>query len=589
MKVLDHIKVMFKSPIESVLEEEPIMSAEEIHQAELQNQRELLQLQYRQRLKIMQLKRQGAQIVYANQQEAALSIIREFIAGKVWVVLVAPPGAGKTGVILEVLRLLGEHIDSKHQIHIKNMHVITGMSDTDWSKTMKDGMLEALHTTVHHRGELNKKLNIETLRDGILITDECHVASQLNQTIDKKLKDAGLKNIDTLIARNMRMLDVSATPEGVLSDLKNWRDHTALVVLNPDEKYKGFKTMKSESRLRSAADYNLEKPENAKELLKLFQERYKNCPQKKYFAFRVYSANARANVVTACQELGWEFEDHDSSNRVEDIDRVMETAPNKHKVFFVKGFWRASKRLVRKHVGGTYESMTSKPDDTSKSQGLTARFCNTFDWEGEQERVELRPLHFDDVESIDRYLDWWSASCDYKEAAYKAPRLRSDGEGVVKHPKTKAHPASIVGVDAIEEDPIVISRPQTPPRQRAAPTVPKINRGGYIRRHRDFTTLEDAKAHYIARFGSETGFAAKPHKCQDTGKFMCSFSNVKSAVLTVEEVRSHLATGNLWGAHQTKLEDREDPCPQIGTVKIGYNGDIPTFFLCVQSKTQFEL
>ena len=580
---------MFKSPITSVLQEEPIMSAEQIHQAELENQRELLQLQYRQRLKLMQLKRQGAQIVYVNQEEAALSIIREFIAGKIWVVLVAPPGAGKTGVILEVLRLLGEHIDPKHQIHIKNMHVITGMSDTDWAKTMKDGMLEALHSTVHHRGELNKKVNIETLRDGILITDECHVASQQNQTIDKKLKDAGLKNIETLRARNMRMLDVSATPEGVLSDLKNWRDHTSLVVLNPDEKYKGFQTMKDESRLRSAADYDLENSEKAKDLLKLFQERYKNCAQKKYFAFRVYSSKARANVVTACHELGWEFENHDSSDRVEDIDRVMETAPNKHKVFFVKGFWRASKRLVRKHVGGTYESMTVKPDDTSKSQGLTARFCNTFIWEDEQTKQELRPLHFDDVESINRYLEWWSSNCDYKEAAYKAPRLRSDGEGSVKHPKTKANPASIFGVDAIEEDPIVISRPQTPPRQRAAPTVPKINRASYIRKHREFTTLEDSKAYYITRFGSETGFAAKPHKCPDTGKFMCSFSNIKSAVLTVEQVRSHIATGNLWGAHQTKLEDLEDPCSQIGTVKVGYNGNIATYFLCVQSKTQFDL
>jgi len=425
------------------------MSEEEARRFKLEAQREILSSKYRLKCRLLELQRRGARVVYANQQTAATDIIAEFTRGKVWVVLVAPPGAGKTGVILEVLRLLGEHPDEKVQVLIEDMLVITGMSDTDWTKTMRDGLLDELAGTVHHRTMLGKRDNLDTMRNGIIVTDECHVACQLNQTIDKKLKEAGLKSIQTLKARNMRMLDVSATPEGVLADLKRWRDDTAVVVLQPDEKYKGFQSMKDEKRLLNARDYDLENYEDAKKLLQLLDDRYKNSATKKYFPFRLYSSVARGHIVSACHELGWGSKNHDSNERIEDIDSKMSEPPVKHEVIFVKGFWRASKRVVRKHVGGTYEAPTTRPDDTSKSQGLTARFCNTFEWDGDQLDVNLRPLHFDDVESIDRYLKWWASDCNYKEAAYLAPRLRSDGKGGIKHPKTKVDPSSVQGVEEL--------------------------------------------------------------------------------------------------------------------------------------------
>jgi hypothetical protein len=579
----------------SVLRDTSNMSAEQIREVELECQREELQIQYRKKLRLLELKRHGARIVYANQESAAMQIIQQFMLGKVWVALVAPPGAGKTGVILEVLRQLGQHSDIKHQIHTKDMLVITGMSDTDWTKTMKDGMLPALENTVHHRAML-RGTNVSSMENGIIVTDECHVAAQQNQTIDKKLKEAGLKSIETLRLRNMRMLDVSATPEGVLADLTNWREHTALVVLQPDEKYKGFQTMKDEGRLLNAKDYDMDKYEDAEKFLKLLDARYARCPTKKYFAFRISSPTARGNINTACKQLGWaEPQNHDSSDRVEDIDAVMDKAPEKHKVFFVKGFWRASKRLVRKHVGATYEAPTIRPDDTSKSQGLTARFCNTFDWEGEQLDTNLRPLHFDDLDSIDRYLNWWNGGCDYKEAAYRAPRLRSDGEGNVLHPKTKAHPSGIDGVDTLDEDPS--SNDEVPPpapveRQRAAPVGPRRAPRNNFRKHLPFPTLDAARRHYVTRFGSDIGFGSRLHTCKEegpnNGKFMCSFSDIKTGVHSVEVVESHLGSGNLWGENQNKLY-ATPPLPQIGTVKVGYKDNTPTFYLCVSSLTDFDL
>jgi hypothetical protein len=341
------------------------------------------------------------------------------------------------------------------------MLVITGMSDNDWTKTMKEGMLDALHPTIHHRGELRSMDTLESMRNGIIITDECHVACQIDQTIDKKLNSAGLKSIETLKRRNMRMLDVSATPESVLHDLTRWKEYTEIVVLKPDIKYKGFQSMIDESRLRNAKDFDLDKLEDAERLIKIFDDRYKASKTKKYFAFRLgQSSTARDNIRDACKKFGWEDPvNHDSQERVQNIDAQMGTAPPKHTVFFVKGFWRASKRLVRQHAGGTYEAPTIRPDDTSKSQGLTARFCSTFDWEGEQQTVDLRPLHFDDLDSIRRYQGWWRAGTDYTQAAYSAPRMRSNGKGKVNAPMSKVHHEGIEGVDVIEEVPKAPSAP----------------------------------------------------------------------------------------------------------------------------------
>ena len=570
------------------------MSAAEIRKLHLDNQRETIRQQYKFKCDLLALTRAGARVVYANQAEAANRIIANFMAGKVWVVLVAQPGVGKTGTILEVLRIIGEHPTPKWQAHVEDMLLITGMSDTEWKRTVADGTLPIFEKRIHHRQQFTCRARnapaMSTMRNGLIITDECHVAAQEGQTIHKALLSAGLGTIDALKERNMRMLDVSATPEGVLHDLLRWREDTAVVVLEPDEKYKGFQSMKDEGRLLSSKDYDLEKPEDAHRLIKLLDDRYKDCPTKKYFAFRISSDTARGNIKNACLARGWDHENHDSKDRVEDIDDVMAEAPPRHKVFFVKGFWRASKRIVRKHVGGSYEAPTVRADDTSKSQGLTARFCSPLDWEGEQTNVNLRPLHFDDIDSIDRYLEWTRAGYDYNLAAYSAPRLRSDGEGNVKHPRTKAAAAGGESPIAADEDPAPAPAPSvTPPRQRAAHVGGRIDRSSYPRGYKEFASAAAAENYYAHVFGSSAGFGSKPHTCKDEGpdkgKFECSFSNVSARVCDLATVLSHVKKrgGNHWGGNLNKLDD--DTFARIGTIKIGYTGDVPTFVLCVCSKT----
>lgn len=433
---------------------------EGLKRIQLSHQREQFDLEKRHALDILRAtKGENAQLVYENQSEAANAIVGHYLDGKVWVVLIAQPGTGKTGVSMEVLRLLGQHANDEHQVHVDDMLVCTGMSDKDWEVTMRNGMLPSLKNAVYHRSRIGKK-DVSAMSKGVIVTDECHVAAEAGMTLSKTLKDAGLLDVDALETRRMRMLDVSATPEGVLADLSRWQDKTAVVVLQPGLKYKGFQSMIDDGRLKEAGDYDLTKREDAYKLLKLFDERYDG-QTKKYFPIRVpekskksTGGDARANIAAAAIRLGWNTPwIHDSKQRVDDIDEKMRTAPEKHTPILIKGFWRASKRFVRIHVGGSYESKSTSRDDTTTAQGLTARFCDTFDWEGDQVDNKYRPLHFADVKAIKEYLQWCRAGYDYRAAAYKGKRIKSDGRGHVENPMTKVHPDQVRGVVPREEDP----------------------------------------------------------------------------------------------------------------------------------------
>jgi hypothetical protein len=113
-----------------------------------------------------------------------------------------------------------------------------------------------------------------------------------------------------------------------------------------------------------------------------------------------------------------------------------------------------------------------------------------------------------------------------------------------------------------------------------------VNRNGYVRKHKEFVSAEAARDYYEQVFGTTDGFASRPHRDEATGKFVCSFSNVKSSVCPIDVVRSRLATGNLWGETLKKLDANQ--YSRIGTLKIGYDGETAVFVLCVCSKTEFD-
>lgn len=432
----------------------------------LKHQRERIGMDYRQEEE-KELEK-GRKLVYDNQKEAACECLGHFDAGKLLVMLVAQPGTGKTGTVLEVLKLLTIHPDDERCVDSKNIHIISGMDDTEWTKQFRAKMLPSFRDNIHHRSTLAKhKDDLASITNGILITDECHVASEKNMTVSKVLRGAALNDCNVVRSRHVRLFDISATPESVGWDIESWGDKAAVVRLLPGPSYKGFQVMLNEERIKQAPSFT--NYDTVKEWFQFFQDRYKDS-SKKFFPIRVQKLEWMGNIRKAIAEFGWSEIRHDSESRVHDIDRVMSSAPSSHTIIFIKGFWRASKRLVRTHVGGSYEYVPNARNVTTASQGLIGRFCDNFEYEGDEINPELRPVHFGDRESIEAYVQWFNEGCDFRKVDYSSTRIKSFN-GHVKAKSSKIHASNMINLDAVavqnnnpdihKRVPVVIGLPST--------------------------------------------------------------------------------------------------------------------------------
>jgi len=413
----------------------------------LRQQREKIQLDYKHECERQEI--EGKNFIYDNQKEAAFEAITHFTNGKKLVLIVAQPGTGKTGTFAEIAYQLATHIDDEHCVPAENIHIISGMNDTDWNKQFKKNLLPSFKENIYHRGVLMKqKDKISDIRNGLITIDECHIASGKNMTVSHLLVGTGLTDINVVSERRVRMLDISATPESVAWDITAWGEKAAIVRLLPGPSYKGFSVMLEENRIREAKTFAT--MDNVREWFQLFETRYQNT-SKKYFPVRVSDHKSLDNIYSACVEFGWICKHHDSTTRIENIDIEMAVAPQNHTIIIIKEFWRASKRLIHKHVGGSYEQIPQKRNVTTASQSTIGRFCDNFNYEGDALDPNLRPVHFGDKESIKAYVLWFNEGCDFRKANYTSTRINSNNGDVHAKP-SKSHPSIYQNLDAVEDE-----------------------------------------------------------------------------------------------------------------------------------------
>ena len=394
------------------------------------------------------LELEGKKFIYPNQQEAADKCIAAFKNGAVAVCLIAQPGTGKTGAAQEVMIQMATNPNDEELIYAENIINCTGMSDNDWETQFKNSVLLPFKDNIFHRQNLIKQKNkLESLKDALLIPDECHIASGSKMTIAKTLKEAGILDLKVLEMRNIKMLDISATPDAVLHDYKKWGTKCAIIKIQPGPSYKGFEVMLKEDRIIDAP--NLEESDDYYDLLEGLDERYKNTT-KKYFPFRLLDP-AKIKILEDVSNIyGWVCLNHNSDERIDEIDTLMKTPPSKHTIIFIKGFWRASKRISMKHIGATYEPIPKQRDVSVTAQALTARFCDNYEYSGDHLDINSRPLHYCDKGAIEQYVEWFNNDCDFSSSEYKSSRISANGKGKVNAKETKVNTKIVSGISNSE-------------------------------------------------------------------------------------------------------------------------------------------
>jgi hypothetical protein len=502
----------------------------------------------------------GRRLVYDNQKEAACECLGHFDTGKLLVMLVAQPGTGKTGTVLEVLKLLTIHPDDERCVDAKNIHIISGMDDTEWTKQFRAKMLPSFRDNIHHRSTLNRhKDDLASITNGILITDECHVASEKNMTVSKVLRAAALNNCNVVRSRHVRLFDISATPESVGWDIESWGDKAAVVRLLPGPSYKGFQVMLNEERIKQAPSFT--NYDTVKEWFQFFQDRYKDS-SKKFFPIRVQKLEWMGNIRRAIAEFGWFEIRHDSESRVHDIDRVMSSSPSNHTIIFIKGFWRASKRLVRTHVGGSYEYVPNTRNVTTASQGLIGRFCDNFEYEGDEINPQLRPVHFGDKESIEAYVQWFNEGCDFRKVDYSSTRIKSFN-GHVKAKSSKIHASNMINLDA------VAVQNNNPDIHKRVPVVVGLPSAAFVERIKSMDTtkkIEFIRKCMVKTFANHESRSEFLSIIQNSTCFQISTPGIettRSYKIHIEDVVNAFDEDRKYGLMDVKEEFKKKSCWQV--------------------------
>ena len=369
----------------------------------------------------IQVENPDTKLVFDNQKEAGFEIFEHFYNGIMAVTLLALPQVGKTGVMLWISYLMTTTLADELTINPKNVYIISGINDIDWQKQTKASFPIALNEHVYTRSEFKKISTLNSLENALIIIDECHIAAEERQQLSKKLAEAGLNNPESLREKNVRILQVSATPAHTLFNADRiWGEDHAVVRLIPSPKYIGFEQLLAADRIMDTKDMTpVQLFTEIKHQIKLI---YKT---PKYHIVRLGRGDSRAfyNMVSG---NSWIVKSHDSQSR-EDTDLLFETPPLQHTFIIIKGFWRAGKRLNDQHIGIMYEGPSNIPDANVVAQSLAGRACGN----DKQSPGNDSPIIYCDSNSIVDYVNWAKGDGRFENKNYQSRHLRVDKTGNV--------------------------------------------------------------------------------------------------------------------------------------------------------------
>jgi hypothetical protein len=377
----------------------------------------------------------GSLLVYEPQKEVAKKIIYEFSSNDL-VTLCAPPQWGKTGVSLFVSYMM----TSKGGIDPNNVFFITAMSDRSWLLQTKGRVLPMWRKNVYHRNTLHyfedriDRLKREKKdRNILIIIDECHLANKRDFTIGKIFDSIDIKNPDTLKEKNIKILQISATPSNTLIDAEDWPNH-AKVCPKFNNNYVSFQTFLDEDRLRDP--HNLMTEEGSGNY---FSEVCADTP--KYHFIRSVSAGptgratyslTRTSLQKQCSKYNAELIELNmtkTQGQIKKIFRDLDKQPEKHTFILIKNMLGASKTISDKFIGSVHESLPREKDNSSEIQGLPGRMCG---WT--KRRGISGPRIYCKTEIVENYLKLYDSGFDFhiEDLLWKDSRLKVNGDGKIK-------------------------------------------------------------------------------------------------------------------------------------------------------------
>jgi len=200
--------------------------------------------------------------LFKNQRTTATLIVSDLDDGTlVFIGVVGETQSGKTGTMIATIK----QYMKKNIIPIENIYIITGLSDIMWCKQTKERVPDSIMGRVFHRSELlsDKFLNeIKNKKNVLILMDEVHLAAKEKQTIYKCFNAAGLLDKENLFKNDIKIIQFTATPDGIYGDLNNWNNGSKIIISKPSANYTSSKDLVDQNRvfkykpLATRYDYN---------------------------------------------------------------------------------------------------------------------------------------------------------------------------------------------------------------------------------------------------------------------------------------------------------------------------------------------
>jgi hypothetical protein len=334
------------------------------------------------------LKETEGKFITDYQFEKAKEIYKDFYDidcdKKILSLIVAETQMGKTGII----QALTYEFVKNDNINPLNIFILTGLSSCEWVKQTKERFIDIIRPNIFHRNTIGKFAeSLKILKDMIIFLDEVHIATELKNEIGRNFLNSGLLNIDNLIERNIKIIQISATPDIALSELYKWDEtnYNVSIIKSPDN-YIGIQKLLDNNQIfeyKSLTDIN-----NVKEIKQTIHIKYGN--NFKYHLLRVHT-NVCDSYITM-KNINNVFDDDDKflvrnyfldeeTDSSEDLnDLYLDNKPNKHTIIIIKEKIRCSYTINKTNIGILYERKAETiQNETTIIQGFLGRACGYYD------------------------------------------------------------------------------------------------------------------------------------------------------------------------------------------------------------------
>jgi hypothetical protein len=383
------------------------------------------------------------QTFYPNQEGCSAKILANIRnIEKVYTLIVAKCQSGKTGTMACLIRDIVA--DSNVQIPLENIFIFASISDNAWLEQTKRDFPTCLHSQIFHRGNLAHFASAivdeygKLKRNILICIDEAHAASKTDQTVSKLFAKFGLDNPEILCEHDVKIVEFTATPNGLAYDIAKWNDshlnRAELITMAPGYTYVGAKQLKYQQRVRQFRDLLCAKwsrqreewdidavkgAENAENLIATIQLKY---TQPMYHIIRVHTKSGAADITRshlqcAANKVGCLvvfknfnsftkddvfFEPSDIAKKHRNIDFLLTQPPQQHTIIFVKELLRCAKNIRHKTwLGVLYERKSKSISDSVIEQGLLGR-CGGYNDNG-------MSMIYTNLKSIDKYEQMWDS------------------------------------------------------------------------------------------------------------------------------------------------------------------------------------